>query len=272
MCHLEAMMIYQTEFSGSPAHFKIVRRIFFHEPAHMHQSFELVVNLSGEIRYTVDNSDYVLREHDAILVFPNQLHQIESEECDCILCTFSAELVSAYSSPLDGKIPCDNRFVLEPHRMALLEQLKTESPMEEIKGMLYLICAYFDRTAHYRTMKTGGGSMLLDQIFQYVAANFKSDCTVEALAHATGYSCNYLSRYFMSNVGISYHSYVNQYRLEHACHLLCNTNEPILQCALDCGFSSLRSFNRNFKLRFGITPSEYRESMAVVSEPAAILP
>ena len=30
---------------------------------------------------------------------------------------------------------------------------------------------------------------------------------------------------------------------------------------MDCGFTSLRSFNRNFGLYIGMTPTEYREQM-----------
>ena len=92
---------------------------------------------------------------------------------------------------------------------------------------------------------------------------FRGDCSVGALAHQVGYSEDYLSRYFMHAVGMSYHSYVIQYRLGQACHLLRNTDEPILQCAMDSGFTSLRSFNRNFSLYISMTPTEYRENQTV---------
>jgi len=46
--------------------------------------------------------------------------------------------------------------------------------------------------------------------------------------------------------------------LSHACYLLKNTAQSVLQCALDSGYTSLRSFNRNFKAQFGISPSQYR--------------
>ena len=105
--------------------------------------------------------------------------------------------------------------------------------------------------------------MLLHEIFLFVEKNFRGDCSVGALAHQVGYSEDYLSRYFMHAVGMSYHSYVIQYRLGQACYLLRNTDEPILQCAMDSGFTSLRSFNRNFSLYIGMTPTEYRENQTV---------
>jgi len=102
---------------------------------------------------------------------------------------------------------------------------------------------------------------LLHDSFMFVEKNFRGDCSVETLAKQMGYSGNYLSRYFMKSIGMSFHSYVTQYRLEQVCYLMRNTNEPILRCAMDCGFTSLRSFNRNFGLYIGMTPTEYREQM-----------
>ena len=253
-------MIYQTQYSGTSGNLNYIIRTFFNEPVHLHQSFELLVNLSGEVHLTVDAQSYQLRENDAVLIFPNQLHQLQAESCHCILCIFSAELVSAYSSGHEGVVPVCNQFVPDPLRLEILRGVNRTSPVEDIKGALYLMCGWFDRGAEYRPRQYKHGALLHD-IFMFVEKNFCGDCSVEMLAKQMGYSENYLSRYFMKATGTSYHSYVIQYRLEHACHLMRNTNEPILQCALDSGFSSLRSFNRNFSLYIGTTPTAFREKL-----------
>ena len=102
---------------------------------------------------------------------------------------------------------------------------------------------------------------LLYKIFEFVESNFDKNCSLKFLSKKTGFSYPYLSRYFKNNVGISFNSYVNQYRINNACYILNNSNCSILECALDSGYTSLRSFNRNFKSITGITPKEYRESM-----------
>ena len=63
--------------------------------------------------------------------------------------------------------------------------------------------------------------------------------------------------------GISFNSYKNRYRINNACYLLSNSNYSILQCALESGYQSVRSFNRNFKNILGITPAEYRNRLKV---------
>ena len=57
---------------------------------------------------------------------------------------------------------------------------------------------------------------------------------------------------------MSYNSYVNVCRLNNAGYLLKNFDLSILECAIESGYKSLRSFNRNFKEYFGMTPIEYR--------------
>ena len=48
-------------------------------------------------------------------------------------------------------------------------------------------------------------------------------------------------------------------RLSYACTRLVNSGDTILDICLDSGFDSQRTFNRAFKERYRITPSEYRK-------------
>ena len=58
--------------------------------------------------------------------------------------------------------------------------------------------------------------------------------------------------------GLSFIDYLNQYRLNNACRLLENSEQSVLECALSSGYTSLRSFNRNFRNRYQTTPQQYR--------------
>lgn len=61
-------------------------------------------------------------------------------------------------------------------------------------------------------------------------------------------------------------NYVNDFRLSHACRLLTdNRNFTIQAIADESGYSSLRSFQRQFKENLGMTPVEYRENNVSVS-------
>ena len=126
-----------------------------------------------------------------------------------------------------------------------------------IKGFLYGICAEFDKLCEYvprRREKEG----LAERIFDFVENSYSGKCDVKALAEHTSYHYVYLSQYFKQYTGISFTDYVNRHRVNEACYKLHETDKSILDVAMDCGFGSLRSFNRNFKQITGVTPCAYR--------------
>lgn len=66
------------------------------------------------------------------------------------------------------------------------------------------------------------------------------------------------SRFFKRVVGRSYVDYINAWRISLACRQLLQTESPITQIALACGFENLSNFNRRFRQYKNLTPGEYR--------------
>ena len=58
----------------------------------------------------------------------------------------------------------------------------------------------------------------------------------------------------------NFNQYLNDARLNYACHRLENTSDSITNICLDSGFESQRTFNRVFKERYKISPSDYRST------------
>ena len=54
--------------------------------------------------------------------------------------------------------------------------------------------------------------------------------------------------------------YLNRVRVKMACDSLKTTNDPVGVIAGRVGFSTLSTFNRNFKQIMGKTPQEWRKS------------
>ena len=150
----------------------------------------------------------------------------------------------------DGRI---DRMMLRYARMTLPELMGEL----RLKGILYSLCADFDSTAEY-VEHDGERYGLLEKIFGFVVSEYNKDCSLDALSAATSYHYVYLSRYFKKCTGLSFTEYVNTYRVNEACYLLRNGEQSILETAFNCGYDSLRSFNRNFKKIMQITPVEYR--------------
>lgn len=56
----------------------------------------------------------------------------------------------------------------------------------------------------------------------------------------------------------NFNDFLHHYRLQEAAERLAGDDRPVLSIALECGYGSIGPFNRAFKQRFGITPTEFR--------------
>jgi AraC-like DNA-binding protein len=251
-------MFYQFNHLGSPDYLKLEKGENFSFQPHLHQCFEIIIILSGEMQITVDHKEFSLCKNEALLIFPNQIHSLRSDKSEHMLCIFSPKLVQAFSSKLMGKIPVNNKFIPDEYLVNALSRLSPQSKTSERKGVLYSLCSQFEKNAEYAHKQTDKKDLLY-KIFSFVEDNYKKECSLAELALNTGYDYSYLSRYFKKTVGISFNAYVNHSRLSHTCYLMENSNMPIIQCAYESGFTSLRSFNRNFKAYYSVTPAEYKK-------------
>lgn len=251
-------MLYESMHSVRTDLWKIEKKRDLSFPPHLHGCFEVVTLTEGEMFITVDGVRNPLRAGDAILIFPNQVHSFDTPVHSAhTLCIFSPNLVQAYASSVRDKLPRSNLFSLDPFYAERITTLTSASEIE-IKGLLYSICAEFDRTATYGERREDKEDLLV-QIFRFVEENYDKDCSLERLCAHTSYHYSYLSRYFKQCTTLSYTDYVNHYRIGEAQYLLKNTQKAILQIAFECGFDSLRTFNRNFKAITGLTPAVYRD-------------
>lgn len=250
-------MFYQFQYFGMHEYTRKEYGENFNFPSHLHQAFEFITVFSGVMDVNIGDKTYSIQKGQSLLIFPNQLHSLSSRKSQHMLCIFSPDLVKAYSTKVLEKIPVNNFFTPDSYLINAIDKLAEISSMIEKKGLFYSLCAEFDKERKYE-QKQNDDRNLLYEIFKFVEQNYNEDCSLNNLTIKTGFSYSYLSRYFKKVVGVSYNDYVNQYRISNACYLLNNSDYTILQCALESGYTSLRSFNRNFFAHLLITPSEYR--------------
>ena len=83
--------------------------------------------------------------------------------------------------------------------------------------------------------------------------------TVASLAAHLGVSEAALRALINQELGHrNFNDFLHHHRLQEAASRLATEDLPILTIALECGYGSIGPFNRAFRQRFGMTPTEYR--------------
>ena len=68
-------------------------------------------------------------------------------------------------------------------------------------------------------------------------------------------------RTFRQVVGLTPHQFILRTRLHNAAVELRRSTRPVLDVAMDVGFTDLSTFNRQFKTILGVTPTLYRRRL-----------
>lgn len=66
----------------------------------------------------------------------------------------------------------------------------------------------------------------------------------------------------------NFNDFLHHHRLQEAAARLGTEDLPVLTIALECGYGSIGPFNRAFRQRFGMTPTEYRAGARLQKKPA----
>ncbi len=101
---------------------------------------------------------------------------------------------------------------------------------------------------------------VVQKIQNYIKEHFHDeDFDVEKVCAAVGYSRRQADRLFKEYLGKTLHEYMNAVCLTQGAMELVQTDQSILEVALNSHFETHEGFTRSFVRRFHVTPAEYRE-------------
>lgn len=102
--------------------------------------------------------------------------------------------------------------------------------------------------------------MIVDEVDECIKKQDDEALTLTHLAEKLGYSEFYVSRKFREISGMQFRDYLRYRRLAFALKKVRDTDEGLLDIAVQYGFSSHEAFTHAFKEAYGISPSEYRQN------------
>lgn len=101
----------------------------------------------------------------------------------------------------------------------------------------------------------------INRVIDYIENNLGKILTLDELAEISCFSRFHFNRLFTALMGETLFKFIQRLRIEKAASkLLYEKNKPIIDIALDHGFSSSASFAKCFKSNYGISPSSWRKN------------
>ena len=248
-------MFFETKHSLIDMEFWIATGVRMNFPKHLHRSYECFHQVKGCTEVTVEDKKYILREGNAVLIFPFQTHSYRTVEDGCYETTiFSPEVVPEFRRRTSGLLPVDNLFPRER-----CDRSGIDNPFL-VKAYCYRICGEFEKVGKYLAVKDNISDDVIKSLLVFAEEHYRSECSLHDAASSIGYDYAYVSKLFKRQTGIAFKKYVNMIRITRSKLLLASSGASITEIAEECGFDCQRTFNREFKELAGVTPNEYRKS------------
>ncbi|MCK8488095.1 AraC family transcriptional regulator [Paenibacillus sp. MBLB2552] len=243
---------------------------------HFHAEIEFIYVTSGAIRIGVNEENRLLQQGDMVICGSNDIHYFDSRglESEIIILICKPEWITMSKSwPLDFRftspyIPA-NTPGLDRVKMMLDELIREKK--EKQPGYPFLMKAgiarlygnlqrYVDTDPMDRSTKEKYESRRarMQQILSYIEDHYREELNVAVMAERFSMEPSHFSRSFKAAIGMNFKTYLNTVRVLSTEHQLLTSDLSILEIALDCGFSSIRTFNRVFKELRGNIPSNLR--------------
>lgn len=235
-------------------------------PAHWHIQCEILYVLAGEITAGVNQRTYQLHKGDMVVAGSNDIHYYHSHNSRTLLCIFHPEILGQRSGwPHDASFlqPCiraEQITVSERETMLKLLEYKSLHTFM-LRGYINLLCGSLEKKLRpAESLISGESRKPIAAALDYIERNYSSEIDLQMIADNINLSKYHFSRKFKNYTGMSIPQYINLMRLHKAEKALITTDKSIATIAFECGFASLRNFNRAFQQKNRITPSAMRKA------------
>ncbi|MEO3948056.1 AraC family transcriptional regulator [Gorillibacterium sp. CAU 1737] len=269
---------------SSPLPLSTIRLRNFVFLAHWHNDVELIYVTEGSIRIGINAETRILQAGDLAVCSSGDIHYYDSQGMDSelVLIIFNPRLIGfpggwpkdvRITSPFleaAGQPPDSPAGELSATAAKLFPRIRQESaempPHYEmiVTGLLHELCGTLLRHVASepldprREKRLGTSRKAMQHALDYLDTHYNSSITLEDLARQANMSVFHFSRFFKSTTGMSCLSYLNNIRVNKAEEMILATDKTILEIALECGFTNVRTFNRVFRQFRDCAPSSLR--------------
>lgn len=234
-----------------------------------HPVVELTYVDQGSLHSVADGQDILLEQGDLMLYAPNQWHMQYSD------ITVAPRFMTIAFDPGDYDLSeLYNRKFQSPQKAIdyLQKILREQERMDELSGdwilsLLAMTLLTLKRLsdAPADTLKSvhclTNENQIIRRAQQYISTHVRSRLTVPLVAQNTDVSTSYLTALFHKHLQISPGEYIRRIKLQESKQMIREGNLNFTEIAEALQYSTIHHFSRQFKEKFGITPSQYAKSI-----------
>ena len=255
-------------------HFGLVQTLDF--PAHFHSAMELVYIMEGGERITIDGKTDDLYAGSLAVAYPYQIHEYKNlAEGNKFYFILQPQNIGIAESEIASYIPKSPFYhytgktreyieaILKPLILPFDDKPYGKQSVELHSYYRSLITALLQfHLEHVGTELVKRQPIeveLLRRIMTYLDTHFDDPGfdTYKA-AQEIGISSQYLSSLIKKSTGCTLNEHLHNLRVAKARRLLRDSTMSISEIALESGFLSIRTFNRVFSEKSGMSPRDWR--------------
>ena len=247
---------------------------------HRQDTWELVLNIHGAGMRTIGATTLPIGPGEVILVPPGIPHFWDFDASDTDADGNIRHIALMFGSDVLRQLACVFPEMSEVAECILATGEAVEVQGAEKEALTHLLMDMRGRSALARlpliievltvlgraksTLTVGAYTTLsreevqMERLRTYCVCNMARNLSLDEVAAYTGMSKSAFCSFMRRTAGRSFTEYVNGMRLAKAALLLSDGNERISDVAYLVGYTDVPYFNRRFKARYGVTPTEYR--------------
>lgn len=226
---------------------------------------ELLYVEEGSLHSVADGRKQLLQQGDMVIYGPNQWHMQYADTDVSPRCYRVFFEIQGDLKPLKNR-----KFTASGQTEQILSQMLREQERTEIYAdemilallnqlILLLMRQVAGKALPESRMK--GEYRIIHQTQVYVSTHVWEELSVPFVARHVDMSPSYLTALFHKHLDISPGEYIRRVKLQESKQLIRENKLNFTEIAAELQYSTVHHFSRQFKEKFGVTPSEYAKQV-----------
>lgn len=264
---------------------------------HWHEEIEIIYLKSGKYKVSINMESFEINQECFVFINQGELHSLRSvtQDYEEQAVVFDPQMLRFYNYDsideyilqpivqgeltfprfLDASHPVFPIFRTEYERISAAfcrnqqvtttgDQIYTNDMVAQMQikaSLLHLMAYMMDQELMCHTVRLENQRIeSIKTVLAYISRHYQEKLYIQDLSSLVNMNEQYFCRFFKKAIGKPPIDYINDYRLNKVIHLLENTDQPVTEISLDCGFNNMGNFQRLFKRKTGTTPLQYRKN------------